>query len=520
MQVEQFLEHSAAIHPDKTALVCGSRRFSYRDLDQQSNRLARNLLAQGLERWDRVAVCLENSPETVISLFAILKAGGIFVLINPATKTEKLDFILDDCRATGLIALAGRWDPAALTGARPHLRWLWNAGPAAPGPWNPALRVVPLAEVLEGAAQSASPPPKRNIDVDLAALIYTSGTTGRPKGVMVTHRNMVAAATSTIAYLENSAADVILNVLPLSFSYGLYQVLTAFQTGATVVLEKSFAYPHAVLQTMSRERVTGFPLVPTIAATLLQLDLAAYSFPALRYLTNAAAALPTDHIHRLRGAFPGAKFFSMYGQTECKRISYLPPEQLDIRPDSVGRGMPNEEVYLVDEQGRRLPWGSTGELVVRGSHVMAGYWERPEESASALRPGRWPGESVLYTGDLFRTDSEGYLYFVSRKDDIIKTRGEKVSPKEVEDVLHALSGVVEAAVTGVPDPLLGQAIHAFVRLRAHANLTETDILRHCAAHLENFMVPKRISFVEELPKTGTGKLSRRLLASSAAETAQ
>lgn len=517
MQVEQFLEHSAAVHPDKTALICGGRRFSYPEIEQQANRLANDLLAQGLERWDRVAVCLENSLEAVISLFAILKAGGIFVLLNPATKAEKLSFILNDCRAAGLIAPAGRLDSAALAGACPHLRCLWDAGPGAAQPPH-ALRVMPLAGVLEGPARPASPPPKRNIDVDLAALIYTSGTTGRPKGVMVTHRSMVAAATSTIAYLENSAQDVILNVLPLSFSYGLYQVLTAFQTGATVVLEKSFAYPHAVLQTMSRERVTGFPLVPTIAATLLQLDLAAYSFPDLRYITNAAAALPTDHIRRLRAAFPGARFFSMYGLTECKRVSFLPPDQLDIRPDSVGRGMPNEEVYLVDDEHRRLPFGSTGELVVRGSHVMTGYWEQPEESARALRPGRWPGEWVLHTGDLFRTDAEGYLYFVARKDDIIKTRGEKVSPKEVEDVLCALSGVVEAAVTGVPDPLLGQAIHAFVRLRDDAGLTETDLLRHCAAHLENFMVPKRISFVEALPTTGTGKISRRLLASSAAET--
>ncbi len=517
MQVEQFLEQSAAVHPDKTAVVCGGRRFTYRELEQQANRLANDLLAQGIERWDRVAVCLENSTEAVISLFAILKAGGIFVLLHPATKGEKLSFILNDCRAAGLIAPAGRLDSASLAGTCPHLRCVWNADPVTPGSWPPALRVVPLAGALEGP-QSPAPPPKRNIDVDLAALIYTSGTTGRPKGVMLTHRSMVAAATSTIAYLDNSAADVILNVLPLSFSYGLYQVLTGFQTGATVVLEKSFAYPHAVLQTMSRERVTGFPLVPTIAATLLQLDLAAHSFPDLRYITNAAAALPTDHIRRLRAAFPGARFFSMYGLTECKRVSFLPPDQLDIRPDSVGRGMPNEEVYLVDEEGRRLPLGSTGELVVRGSHVMAGYWEQPEESARALRPGRWPGESVLYTGDLFRTDAEGYLYFVARKDDIIKTRGEKVSPKEVEDVLCALSGVVEAAVAGVPDPLLGQAIHAFVRLRDHAGLTETDILRHCAAHLENFMVPKRISFVEALPTTGTGKISRRLLASSAAET--
>jgi acyl-CoA synthetase (AMP-forming)/AMP-acid ligase II len=229
-------------------------------------------------------------------------------------------------------------------------------------------------------------------------------------------------------------------------------------------------------------------------------------------ITNTAAALSEDHIRRLRNLFPQATLFSMYGLTECKRVTYLPPEQLDIRPTSVGRGMPNEEVWLVDESGHRLPDGSTGELVIRGSNVMRGYWGKPVETAERLRPGPLPGEMVLYSGDIFRTDKEGWLYFVARKDDIIKSRGEKVSPREVENAIHSLEGVLETAVIGVPDEVLGEAIKAFVVPREGHTLTERQVIRHCLEHLENFMAPKYVEFVSELPKTDTGKIRKKGLA--------
>jgi acyl-CoA synthetase (AMP-forming)/AMP-acid ligase II len=293
----------------------------------------------------------------------------------------------------------------------------------------------------------------------------------------------------------------------------------AFKVGASVVLERSFTYPYKVLDLMLREEVTGFPIVPTMAAVLLQMDFSAFHSPALRYLTNTAAALPTEHIRRLRDRFPSAKLYSMYGLTECKRVSYLPPDQLDVRPTSIGRGMPNEEVYIVDDQGNRAPPQVVGELVVRGANVMKGYWELPEETDKMLKPGPLPGEKALYTGDLFRSDEDGYLYFVGRKDDIIKTRGEKVSPREVEDVLHTMPEVAEAAVIGVPDALLGQAIRAVVSLREGARLGEKDVLSYCAARLEDFMVPKSVVFVSSLPKTGSGKVSKREIAASVGEIA-
>lgn len=515
MQVEHFLEASARRLPHKTALVDGQRRFTYAEMDGLANGVARGLRAAGARRGDRVAVYLENSAEAVASIFGILKAGCVFLVVNPTTKADKLAFVLDNSRTVSIVTDGRRHDAVeGLAGRLPHLRSIVVASPPAALPCHPERPRLAFEEL---ARTGGAPPESGCIDIDLAALIYTSGSSGRPKGVMLTHLNIVSAATSITTYLENTEDDVILNVLPLSFDYGLYQVLMAFKIGGTVVLERSFAYPPLVLQRIAAERVTGFPIVPTISAILLQLELERYDLSSLRYITNTGAMLPTRHILELRRRLPHVKIFSMYGLTECKRVSYLPPDQIDVRPSSVGRGMPNEEVYLVDDQGNRLESG-VGELVVRGSHVMKGYWEMPEETDKVLKPGPLPGERVLYTGDLFRVDEEGYLYFVGRKDDIIKTRGEKVSPREVENVLYALDAVAEAAVVGVPDPILGEAVKAVVTLREGASASEQDILRHCRRHLEDFMVPKHVEIRATLPKTSSGKIAKRELERPAATT--
>jgi amino acid adenylation domain-containing protein len=513
MQVESFLELSAARFPQKTALVCNRKKFTYGELEAKANRLACSLIAGGTQRGDRVAIYLENSAEAVIAIFAILKAGAVFLVVNPTTKAEKVSYILNNCRASGLITDQTKLGTlsTAVAGA-PHLQSVWVASGLPAAESATTKRQFDLTAVLENVDLSADPPKKKCIDIDLAALIYTSGSTGRPKGVMLTHVNIVSAATSITTYLENEPADIILSVLPLSFDYGLYQVLMAFKVGAAVVLERSFTYPYRIIELLNEEHITGFPIVPTISAVLLQLDLSAHRFPALRYITNTAAALPTGHIRQLRDIFSNVKIFSMYGLTECKRVSYLPPDQIDIRPASVGRAMPNEEVYIVNDTGQRVSAGTVGELVVRGSNVMKGYWELPEETDHMLKPGPLPGEKVLHTGDLFRMDEGGYLYFIGRKDDIIKTRGEKVSPREVEDVLHAMPGVAEVAVIGVPDEVLGAAIKAVIRLKAGVNLTPEQVIHWCALKLENFMVPKFVDFQGEFPKTSTGKISKRELA--------
>lgn len=516
MLLQSFLEQSAARHPGKDAIVCGSQRISHAELEARANRLARGLRSVGIGRGDRIAACLDNSIEAVVTAFAALKADGVFMPLNPGTKADKLAYVLNNSRARAIVLPADRVsDLHPVWGATPHLRSVVALGSHRAEALG--KEVWRWDELIARAAPDAAPPSTENIDIDLAALIYTSGSTGIPKGVMLTHRNMTAAAHSITTYLENRPDDIILNVLPLSFDYGLYQSLMAIKIGGTLVLEKSFAFPQAVLKKVEEERVTGLPLVPTMAAMLLQMDLSRFDLSHLRYVTNTAATLPVDHILRLRDRLPGVRIYSMYGLTECKRVSYLPPEQLDQRPGSVGRGMPNEEVYVVDDVGGRVGPNVVGELVVRGANVMAGYWELPDETAKRLRPGKLPGERVLYTGDLFRTDSEGYLYFVGRKDDIIKSRGEKVAPREVEDVLHGHPDVAEAAVVGRPDAVLGQAICAFVTPRPGRTLEPRILMLHCRRHLEDFMVPQDIVVKPALPRSPNGKIDRLQLAHSMAE---
>jgi long-chain acyl-CoA synthetase len=430
-------------------------------------------------------------------------------VVNPGTKLDKLAYILNNCGARAVIT-EPRLEAVASEAAK-------SAPSIAFTVLSPFINISPEGEIDDENKKSNTKPAEpagidldtAGIDLDLAMIVYTSGSTGFPKGVMMTHQNVVAAASSITTYLESAAEDVVLSVLPLAFDYGLYQALMCAKVGATLVLEKSFTYPAVLLDKLRRERVTGLPLVPTVAAVLLQLkDLAPGAFPDLRYITNTAAALPPAHIARLQELFPATKIFSMYGLTECKRCTYLPPAQLSVRPGSVGIAIPGTEAYVVDDAGRKLPPGATGELVIRGGHVMKGYWGDPQATERALRPGPFAWEKVLYTGDLFRTDEEGYLYFVARKDDIIKSRGEKVSPKEVENVLYELAGVREAAVVGVPDAVLGMAIKAVISTDPDAGLNERDVIRHCAKRLEDFMVPKTVEFRDGLPKSANGKISR------------
>jgi long-chain acyl-CoA synthetase len=508
MLVQDFLHTSAKRTPDKLALVCDGQRLTYTQIDERANRVAQALLARGIKRGDRVAVYLGNTVEAVVGIFAVLKAGGVFVPINHTTKRDKLLYVLNNCRAAALFLDARNAtaeEVEILRGKAPSLKCLVVCGK------DSDKAVVEHEGCLAfDAIQKEFPnvrPPSVNIDVDLACLIYTSGSTGEPKGVMSDHSNVVFAAGSITQYLENADRDIVLSALPLSFDYGLYQLLMVFSFGGTLVLESSFAFPASILNRIGQERVTGFPLVPTMVALLLKMDLSAFDLSSLRYITNTAAALPPSHIQELRRRFPKVTLYSMYGLTETKRTLYLPPDQLEKRPGSVGIAIPGTEVWIEDENGQRVGSGIVGELVARGRHVMRGYWEAPEATARRFRPGSVPGERLCYTGDLFRMDEDGYLYFVGRKDDIIKSRGEKVAPKEVENVLYAMEGVVEAAVIGVSDPVYGQAIKAFI-VPNGVKLTTAMVLAHCAKHLEDFMVPKYVEFRQELPKTTSGKIKK------------
>jgi len=510
MLLQHWLEAHARQQPHHPMIVADGQRYSYEHIDDRATRLAATLQRHGVVRGDRVAIFLENCVEAVIGIFGALKAGAVFMPVNPQTKADKLTYLLNDSAAKALITHSALIDVATQAVAQAPELALVVRVESSDSRSDDLLAGKTQMPFAEASASEASLQPTPTIDQDLASIIYTSGSTGEPKGVMMTHHNMLSAATSVSTYLGLRADDIIINVLPIAFDYGLYQILMASWVGASVVLQRSLAFPVRVLETMVRERVTVLPGVPTVFSMMLNLSsLGSFDLSSLRLVTNTAAALSEVQIRQIREAFPQATLFSMYGLTECKRVSYLPPEQLDIRPMSVGRGMPNEEVWLEDEAGRRLPNGSTGELVVRGSNVMRGYWKKPVQTAERLRPGELPGEMWLHTGDIFRTDAEGYLYFVGRKDDIIKSRGEKVSPREVENVLYGMEGVLEAAVIGVHDDVLGHAVKAFLVLKTGYSYSEREVIRHCLGHLESFMAPKYVAFVDALPRTNTGKISKR-----------
>jgi len=513
MLLNEFLAKNVELNPHKVALICGGERLTFNEINNAANSIANTLIEEGFQKQERAAIYLENSVESIISLFGILKAGGVFVFVHPQIKAKKFEYMLKDCEARVLVT-----DTDHLTNINEIL------------PHIPSLKLIIVTDyqkdnlintlsiktkilsyriLLEERPSTYIPP--RCIDTDLASLIYTSGSSGNPKGVMLTHHNMVSAATSITQYLKNTSDDIIINTLSLAFDYGLYQVLMAFKFSGTVVLEKAFVYPQEIINTIVKEKVTGWPIVPTIAAILIRLkSLNKNNFSNLRYITSTSQVLPPKHIAKLREIFPNVEIYSMYGLTECKRVSYLNPKDLDKKPSSVGKAIPNTEAYIVNENDEEIVVPRTpGELVVRGSSVMKGYWNLPKETARTLRPGRYPGDKVLYTGDIFEKDEEGYLYFLGRKDSIIKTTGYMVSPKEVENVLSEKDDVIEAAVIGVDDEILGNAIKAFVHLSDNSKTTEKDIIRYCSEHLEDYSVPKYVILCSELPKTLTGKVQKR-----------
>lgn len=504
--VQDALLAATAASPEKVAFVSDQGRHSYAQLLDAALRLARALQDAGLARGDRVAIYAENGWASVVAIYGTLFAGGVFLLINPQTKADKLAYVLADSEACVLVTsgeLRRAFVPALTTA--PSVRTVISAETLIPAVPN----VIALGDLLERAAPT--PDDVGVIPLDLAALIYTSGSTGNPKGVMLTHQSMVFATGSIAQYLRLGVDDRILNLLPLAFDYGLYQLLMTVYLGATLVLERSFAYPTPILARAAAEQVTVFPLVPTICATLLSLARARPDLvlPAVTRVTNTAASLPGEFIARLPGIFPNALIFPMYGLTECKRVSYLEPELIAERPASVGKAIPGTEVYLRSPAGEPVPPNEPGILHVRGPHVMLGYWKRPELTAHMLKPGLHPGERVLCTHDYFKMDADGFLYFVGRTDDIIKSRGEKVSPVEVENVLHSITGVREAAVVGVADEALGEAVRAFIVLEEGATLTEQALKRACLAQLESVSVPRDVVFVPELPKTSSGKVRKR-----------
>ncbi|MGA1819378.1 MAG: class I adenylate-forming enzyme family protein [Thermoplasmatota archaeon] len=496
-----MLEDSAERFPDKTAIVTGGKRFSYSQVLHDSRMFSENLHHRGLVKGDRVIVFLENRYEAVVSIYGTMMAGGIFIPVNPETKGRKLRTIIDNSDPRFIVADKRRYDENSGQLKGRSIIFVGDQD-------GLDLKAVPFEEMLE---EGRGPPKVLLIDADIASIIYTSGSTGVPKGVTMTHLSMGTALTSIITYIGNTPDDIVINVLPISFDYGLYQVLMTFRFGGTLVLEKNFVFFSSVIKRIREEKVTGLPLVPAIAEIILKMkDLDIDGLSSLRYITNTAQKLPERTIRGLHDKLPRVKIFSMYGLTECKRIAYLEPEKVLIKPNSVGRAMPNTEVFLVDEEGKRIEAPDTpGELVVRGSNLMKGYWNNEVETAKVLKEGYYPFEKVLFTGDIFKMDGEGDLFFISRKDDVFKIGGEKVSPREVEDAIYTLQGVREAAIIRKDDAVMGASLVAVLSIEG--GLDEEKVKLHCINNLEKYLVPRDIIILDSLPKNQNGKIDRKLL---------
>jgi long-chain acyl-CoA synthetase len=509
--VQESLLAAAEAVPDKPFVVDEYGQRTYAELRDDALRFASVLQEAGLERGDRVALYLDNTAECSAAIFGVLLAGGAFTVVNPQTKTDKLTYILNDSEAAFVVSESHSASVAeAAVASAPSVRGVYAVGHA-----DVPDSFADFREAVDAAAPD--PRPAGTIPHDMAGLVYTSGTTGHPKGVMMGQGQIVFTNASIAEYLRLGPDERILNILPFAFTYGLNQLFLTARLGATLLLERSFAFPAKTLKRMREEEATVFPAVPTVYATILGMQ-HDEPYSSVRCLTNAAAGLPPALHDGIRRVFPNGLLYRMYGQTECIRVCYLEPELLDEKPTSVGKAIPGTEALVLDDFGNQVEPGETGILHVRGPHIMMGYWRAPELTARQLREGPYPGERMLCTYDHFTIDADGDLYFVDRSDDIIKTRGEKVSSVEVENAIHEIDGVRQAAVIGVPDDLLGQAIQAYVVLAPGSTLTEQGIIKSCRATLENFMVPRTVVIVDELPTTESGKVRKKSLTPAADES--
>ena len=516
--IHQFISHRARTTPGASALQFKDESITYGELQRQVSSAASALIALGIAAGERVAVYLPKQPEAIYGMFGAAAAGACFVPVNPLLKPRQVAYILAHCNVRVLITSSQRL--AMLEEVLPDcpdLRTVVVVENQLPTPAsNQARLTYPEFSATGGSGRS----PHRRIDTDMAAILYTSGSTGNPKGVVLSHRNMVAGANSVASYLANTPDDRILAVLPLSFDAGLSQLTTAFSVGASAVL-MDYLLPRDVIRAAARYRITGLAAVPPLWNQLVGLDWPAEAVQSLRYITNTGGAMPVPTTRALRKALPGTAIFLMYGLTEAFRSTYLPPDQVDTRPESMGKAIPNAEILVVNERGEVCGPGEPGELVHRGALVAMGYWNDPEKTAERFKP--CPGqpaeipitELAVWSGDQVMSDEEGYLYFISRKDEMIKTSGYRVSPTEVEEVVYGSGLVAGAAALGLPHTTLGQAILLVVSHpdgEQDAPRLLAGLQRHCRQELPNFMVPLEIVVRDSLPHNQNGKIDRRALA--------
>ncbi|WP_326540135.1 acyl-CoA ligase (AMP-forming), exosortase A system-associated [Pseudorhodoferax sp.] len=513
--LHELIARSAQRQPDAVSLTDGTRSATYAELQHAVASFARGVLGLGVQRGQRVAIYLEKRMETVVASFGAAAAGAVFVPVNPLLKPEQVGFILRDCDVDVLVTSPERHLQLQAELAQcPAVRHVVLTGAAPEG-----SRGMGWAELLAGGPGGGH----RVIDTDVVSILYTSGSTGRPKGVVLSHRNMVAGAKSVASYLENCPEDTLLAALPLSFDAGFSQLTTAFHVGARVVL-LNYLLPRDVLKAMEREKVTGLTAVPPLYIQLSGLEWPAAIGEHLRYFANTGGRMPRETLGLLRQRVPKARPFLMYGLTEAFRSTYLPPEEVDRRPDSIGKAIPNAEILVLRDDGSECGADEPGELVHRGALVGQGYWNDAEKTAERYKlvppgiAGRQSGlmlpEYAVFSGDTVRKDAEGFLYFVGRRDEMMKTSGYRVSPTEVEEVLYATRLVGECVAFGVDHPQLGQAIQVIATAPEGSETLDADaLLAQCRQRMPAYMVPHGVQAMKgPLPRNPNGKIDRKLLA--------
>jgi len=516
--LHDLFDASVERFPDHEALRSRGNTITYADLQRRSHSLAAALRSRGVGRGDRVAVYLQNRAVVVEAALACSRLGAIFVPVNPLLKARQLEYVLNDAGA--LVLVASQSAAVLVEDSIPRCPSISTVV------WCDAAQVRAGAlrydQLIADEVRVQSPA----IDHDPAALLYTSGSTGRPKGVVVSHRNLVAGALTVSSYLGNTASDRILVALPLSFDYGLSQVTTAFAVGACAVLT-NFSMPAALLQDMVAERITALAGVPTMWMHLATAEWPEAAAKSLRYITNSGGALPVSVIKNLQARLPGTQIFCMYGLTEAFRSAYLDPAQLDHRPGSIGKAIPGQEILVLDARGNPCPPGEAGELVHRGSLVTLGYWNDAELTRQRFKPlpqrlsQLKRDEIAVWSGDLVRTDADGFLYFIGRRDNLIKSSGYRISPSEIEEVIAEMPAIVESAVVGLPDDGLGQRVVVAVVVAANAPADIAERIRqHCRMQLPAYMVPAEVHVMSQLPRNANGKCDRGALAASLAQTSE
>jgi long-chain acyl-CoA synthetase len=507
MQVNGFLEDSALKSPESEAAWHDGRWMRYGEIESLSNKAANLLVETGIRKGDRVALLLENSFDYIIHYYAILKAGAVTVALNTASTADMLAYALNDSGARCLVSHSkfSRVLPPALS-ASPGIELVLQSRGDPSAVEEPGRRRALRVEDIYASGNPAKPDVE-GLETDIASIVYTSGSTGRPKGVTLTHRNIVHNTRSIVEYLKLTPKDRVMAVLPFYYIYGKSLLNTHFCAGGSVVIDNRFAYPSVILETMKETGVTGFAGVPSTYMILLRkTPVREQRFDSLRYVTQAGGAMPIAIQKEVADVFAPAELYVMYGATEASaRLSYLDPEDLPRKWGSIGKAIPGVRLAVVDETGRELPHGTVGEIAAKGPNIMAGYWNDPEETAKVLRNG-W-----YHTGDLGKTDEEGFLYVVGRKKDMIKVGGERVSAKEVEDRILEFGLIQEAAVIGVPDDILGEAVKAFIVPAGGSRLTEREVEMEIRKRLPAYMHPKEVVIMRELPKNESGKVLKNLL---------